>query len=119
MDPHLGAWIAPLAAVLRAQARLGDDADMILVQRVCSVRATVVWGASSGGQATAFVDRFNALSASALKTIMFLLGESPATCVPLAICKRILHGGSLAYGSLSFGSVNGRDDIEYGQNKWI
>ena len=37
LDPHLEAWIAPLAAVLRAQARLGDDADMILVQRVCSV----------------------------------------------------------------------------------
>ena len=39
LDPHLEAWIAPLAAVLRAQARLGDDADMILVQRTAVLHA--------------------------------------------------------------------------------
>ena len=37
LDPHLEGWIMPLAAVLRAQAHIGDDADMTLVQRVSRV----------------------------------------------------------------------------------
>ena len=40
LDPHLEGWIAPLASVLRAQARAGDAADMVLVQRVSRVLHT-------------------------------------------------------------------------------
>lgn len=59
------------------------------------------------------------LTSQDLPIMKTLLSETLGSCIPLALVKQRLNGGTLVCGKLSFGVVKGVEDVEYGINTWI
>lgn len=61
----------------------------------------------------------DALTREELPMMKKLLSETLGSCIPLALVKQRLNGGTLVCGKLSFGKVKGVEDVEYGTNQWV